>query len=187
MSIPSLGDEKSVEFRLVREEHAMPEGGRPALISKFAELVNKGNAQRVLVQVGRPIIVHRAVPKEAELPPAELPPDDLFLAAMNNSIEDVGGDRDWTPLRYFVTVFNTVDQRKLKARKLYIANYQQMQRWVGFGWMSPSFLGIEVGISKDVPEDAVVLVASGYDEWDLSTAIAFRIPVDLPIKKEKRK
>jgi hypothetical protein len=184
---PSLGDENKVNLALRREEHELPSGDRRILLSKIESILNQGGVQRLLLQVGKPIQVDRLVrAEELPSPPEELPPDDLLMAVRNGKMVELEVRPDWDACRILFQAFQELAKERLKAQRIYLSNFEQVQSWMKLGRSEDlsQLFGVRTTLSSHIPVDAIVLAATAYDD-DPATAFGIRIPVDSITAKGK--
>lgn len=184
---PSIGDTEKAEYVLSRTEVPLP-GTRREVVATVERLLNEGGVQKLVVEVGRPIQVSRLVDKSSYLPPQETPPDDFWGLVRNGRIEELAVKSAWGDDAYKVLFhsFAAIATRKLKPKVLFVHHYDQLRKWLGVDDIFPveQIFGIEVALQRDVPEDAVILAATSYDEADTTNTLGIRIPVEIAERKK---
>lgn len=176
---PSLGDNARQELVLTRFEVPLP-AGRKDIVSAFEGILNKGGVQKITVEVGRPIQVSRLVNKDSADIPIEAPPDDFWNQVRNGRLEEMKlKSFDSYELLFHACAWMT--SRKLKPRILFCHDNKQLRQWlkVDDGLFPVDYVfGIETARQPDVPEDAVILAGTGFDETDVASTLGIRIPVE---------
>jgi hypothetical protein len=181
---PSIGDGEKAEYALSRVEVTLP-STRREVIATVERLLNEGGVQKLVVEVGRPIQVTRLVDKSSMLPPEEAPPDDFWNQVRNGRMEEMQLLSNKDGLRHLFHAFQLITARKLRPKVLFIHDWTQLRNWLGVDDMFPVdvVFGIDAMIQKDIPEDAVILTGTSYDETDITNTIGIRIPVELDAVK----
>jgi len=186
-SPPSLGDGSHTEFSLARFEVPLPES-RKEKVAAFESILNQGGVQKVVFEVGKPILVSRLVNKDdLSSPPPEAPFDDLWKQIRNTTIEEfiMNAHANGDPFRVLFHGFSELNRKRLKVACLYCHDYQQLRRWLSLPELSVPLdyvFGVGTSAQSDVPEDAVVLVGLPHDD-NLDGVCGLRLPVDLPRPK----
>jgi hypothetical protein len=177
---PSIGDGDKTEYALSRLEVALPTSRRE-VIATVERLLNEGGVQKLVVEVGRPIQVTRLVDKGSMLPPEEAPPDDFWNQVRNGRMEEMKYLPNKDGLHHLFHASQIITTRKLRPRVLFIHDWTQLRAWLSVDDMFPvdMLFGIEASIQKDIPEDAVILAGTSYDEADVTNTLGIRIPVEL--------
>ena len=177
---PSIGDGDKAEYVLSRVEVSLP-STRREVIATVERLLNEGGVQKLVVEVGRPIQVTRLVDKGSMLPPEEAPPDDFWNQIRNGRMEEMNYLSNKDGLYHLFHASQVITTRKLKPKVLFIHDWTQLRTWLGVDDMFPvdMIFGIEAAVHKDIPEDAVILAGTSYDETDVANTLGIRIPVEL--------
>lgn len=187
MSKPqSIGDDnKSSKYSLVKETYPLP-GSVGDVVSKFAEILNLGFVQKVLVQIGQPIIVERysKAAKGVELPsPEELPePEEDFLAdARNGKMVVLGLVSE--PYSALHLAFLMMSRNVAKPVVIYVHTMDSLCKWMNCNetefsvFNKNELFGVEIRESPAMPEDSLLLV--GKSEMD---TFSVKVLMDLPKK-----
>lgn len=175
----SLGDSGTIPFTKVRETVELPKS-RKALVSTIEAILESGKVQKIVVEVGKPIVVEKYVEGASGPPLDETPPDDFFMAARNAEMIEIP-EAD-TPLESLLLAFDELFNRGLKPKAFLTKTAWSVSQWLGLGGPRLSnILGIELIPVKDLPMDVVLLLASLETDPDVVT-LSIRIPI--PLAKE---
>ena len=177
---PSLGDGQKADYVLSRMEVALPPNRRE-IVATVERLLNEGGVQKLVVEVNRPIQVTRLVDASTSLPPEETPPDDFWGLVRNGRMEELKAGTELDPYRLLFTAFQSISLRKLKSKVLFIHSFAQLRSWlrVDANYPVDQVFGVDTAPNSDIPEDAVILAGTSYDELDATNTIGIRIPVDM--------
>lgn len=176
---PSIGDGEKSSFVLSRSEVALPPTRRE-VVATVERLLNEGGVQKLVVEVGRPIQVSRLVDAATYMPPEEAPPDDFWGQIRNGRMEELKVKPGLDAYRLLFAAFQSITVRKLKPKMLFVRTFSNLRAWLGVDDMFPVDIvfGLDVATQSDVPEDAVIIAGTSYDEADTTNTIGIRIPVD---------
>lgn len=183
-NVPSLGDDLEPKRRLVREAHELPKQ-RKDLLGKFEQILSSGGVQRIVIQVGKPIVVDR-IAKENEPPsvPFELPEEDLFLAARNAPIGTAYVDPKWGPFEYLAVTFDLLAAHGAVPRAFYVDRVATLQEWLKRP--CETLFGVEVRESGEMSPDSGLLI--GVDPNDSELVLhSIRFEISIPKKKKEKK
>lgn len=160
-------------------EVALPPTRRD-IVATVERLLNEGGVQKLVVEVNRPIQVTRLVDVSTALPPEETPPDDLWGQIRNGRMEEMKPKPGMDAYRLLFSAFQSITTRKLKPKILFAHSAAQLRAWLGVDGMFPidMIFGIETATQPGIPEDAVILAGTSYDELDPTNTLGIRIPVD---------
>lgn len=177
----SLGDVEKPDLTLVRFEVPLPDSRRE-IISAFESILNQGGIQKVTVEIGRPIQVAKLVPADGSEPPIEAPSHDLWSQVHNGRMEELESPGA-TGYETLFIAFSSLTIRKLKPKAIFCHSFSHIRRWLKLDDIFPvDFLyGLEAVALPDIPEDAIIIVGTGFDESDPANTIGIRVPVDVPI------
>lgn len=180
--LPSLGDVEKRDLVLTRSEVELP-ATRREIVAAFESILNQGGVQKVVVEIGRPISVSRLVDRESALAPPELPPDDFWNQVRNGRMEEMTLFEKRDGFYHLFAAFSLVTIRKLRPRMLFCHDVAGVRSWLNLPDNHPMdwVFGIELTAKQDVPDDAVILAATPYDETDVQNTLGIRIPVDVQI------
>lgn len=175
--LPSLGETEKSELVLTRFEVDLP-ASRQEIISTIESILVKGGVQKVVVEIGHPIQVTRLVDKASISAPQEELPDDFWNQVRNSRIEELDTSRYDNGYVYLFHAFALLMIRKLKPKMLFCHDHEQLRKWLKLKDIFPvdHIYGTETAPRADVPEDAVILAATSYDEVEV---LGIRIPVDI--------
>lgn len=193
----SLGDTSSAKFSRIRESVEMPEG-RENLIREFARILGIGMVQKVVVEVGSPILFERLVRDDAGVQEDldKVDADDLYGVVRNAELMDfrhLGA----SPFEAFFNAFEFFRTRQLAAKAVMIHDWAAMRAWLGMdvGQEPVEPYGLPVFLHEQVPEDVLLFI--GASELDMrDVKLTLRIPMDTDtsittkaqkVLKEKRK
>ena len=179
----SLGDEVT-EYVTVSETYPMP-SGRKSLLASIETILSGGGVQRLTIELGKPIKIRRSVPKTDQLPTSnEVIDDDLFLATRNNEMVVLDYDDKEHPLAYLCRAFSTVAMRGWRPRAVLVPTKLQLVKWLNVG-IGPNteIFGVELLENKNIPDDALLLVASVKDDPETIVA-SVRLEMNLPRSKQ---
>lgn len=171
----SLGEASTVPYTKVREVVELPKS-RKALVSTFEAILESGKVQKVIVEVGKPIIVEKYVEGGASGPPVEeVDPNDYFMAARNAEIIEIAESA--RPLDMMLLAFEELYSRGLRPKVFLARSVPGVIEWLDLGRTKlQSLLGVELVVLKDIPPDVVLLLASLESDPDVVT-LSIRIPI----------
>jgi hypothetical protein len=173
----SLGED-SRNFVLKKEEHALPKSRRD-IVQLFETLLNKGGAQKITVELGKPVVVYRFVDGEEKEPELlELPEDDLYLASRNYDVIDFKTTESGSYELLF-RAFIHLSMSKFKARAFFFNDKKVLQNWLDVAELVylDELFGVPVKYTKDLPQGSGLLVAGSADE---EVVCSLRLDLNLP-------
>lgn len=181
---PSLGDNvEEHKFRLVRETYELPKQ-RKDIVSKFEQVLNQGGVQKIVVQLGKPILVDRlAKAVEDSNVPFELSEDDLWLAARNAPIGVPTFNEN--PTEYLFSVFDMLAEKGAQPRAFYVDKVKTLQIWLKRNPLSDTVCCVEVRETGEMPQDAGLLIGVDPNEPD-QVMYSVRFEISMPKKKERK-
>lgn len=175
--LPSLGDESN-KLQRVRFLKPLPEG-RPALIKAFADILNEGNVQKIVVETGREIVYEKLMPSDGTVEDLEkIEADDIFGAIRNNDIIDFK-HLGKSPFETFFNAFSYLAQRDLVAKGIAVHDWLVLRRWLGADNEDAPIdvYGVPVYRHVEIPDDVLAFVAAHKHEPDV-VALTLRITMD---------
>lgn len=176
---PSLGDVQPNEYKVIRETVPLP-NGRKAIVSAVSAILDKGGVQKVVIELGQPIKVNRAV-MSTELPeaPEEAPEEDVMAAVRNGEIVDMTATADETGRYNIFWAFHLLSSKGKQAKMVLFNSKEAACEFfdVGKSFDLTEAYGVPIRVSKEVPEDVALLVGSGSDEGSFVNLFAVRIPL----------
>lgn len=173
----SLGDDVQ-EYAVVSESHPLPTGRRN-LVTTIEALLARGGVQKLTVELGKPIRVRRSVPKTEKVDlPDDLIDDDIYAAARNSEMLVLDLPDGAHPLWALWEGFNLVSTKNLKPRAILVSTKKDLSDWLGRDVStSRELFGAELIPNKNIPNDALLLVAS--DQLDSENIVlSIRIALD---------
>lgn len=182
---PSLGDSAESKYMIVREKIELPKT-RKEIMAAIENTLNLGGVQKIIVELGKPIHIERMM--RSEEAPADLPDDDLFVAARNAPMQTVPFS---SPLQAFALAFRMLRQESLEPMVLYVFSLQLFFARLNIDMPGRStegieIFGVEVREHPEVPQDAALLL--GVDDGIVLMSIRLEIsqtPGAAPKKKGK--
>ncbi len=171
--IPSLGD-ASPKYRLVEETYPLP-GNRKDLLGLIQNVLEKGRVQRLLVEIGHPLRIRRAVPDEEEVGEVVFPIGDLILAVRNHEIVELKVS-SISPFESLFHAFAILAGRRFKPRALLVHSQDELREWLMLPQTFPllEVMGVEVVVEGEVPEGTILLASvdpASQDEVSFSVRI----------------
>jgi hypothetical protein len=162
-------------YTKVREVVELPKS-RKALVATFESILESGKVQKVIVEVGKPIIVEKYVEGMSAGPPVEeVDPNDYFMAARNAEIIEISESP--RPLDMLLLAFEELYSRGLRPKVFLARSVAGVIEWLELGRTKmASLLGVELVVLKDIPADVVLLLASLESDPDVVT-LSIRIPI----------
>lgn len=179
---PSLGDSKGSGFTRLREQAELP-AGRELILAELNRILGIGYVQKLVVEVGKPIVYERLVKSGEPTPDLEkLEADDLYGAIRNNEIIDfshgVGNS-----LKALFLAFRFLTGRRLAAKALVASDWAAVRRWLGLSENEDiiDVFGVKTTTHEAIPDDVIVLVACDPAEPDV-VVLSLRIPLDVQVE-----
>ena len=180
---PSLGDDKA-ELVLVRDSKPLPKT-RTDILTEVSHIFALGGVQRVIIEVGKPLLFDRLVPKTEEVDnevTEEIPADavDLYGAMRNNEL--LNFELKFGAMSGHEALFKAwrlLSARKLAAKGFLISNLAALREWLDLGEQDSveDIYGVPVFKHEEIPADVIILVA--VDATDLeSVKLSLRITLD---------
>jgi hypothetical protein len=180
---PSLGDEKA-ELVLVRDSKPLPKT-RNDILTEISHIFALGGVQRVIVEVGKPLLFDRLVPKSdapEEETTEEIPADavDLYGAMRNNEL--LNFELKYGSMSGYEALFKAwrlLSARKLVAKGFLVSDFPALRDWLELGEEDSvdDIYGVPVFKHAEIPADVIILVA--VDATDLeSVKLSLRITLD---------
>ena len=182
----SLGETAAKKLKLIRHTVPLP-GDRAGIIAKFAELINLGLVQKILVQVGDDIIIERFVDSEAVIDgtlPILTELEDLMAEIRNGEMIELEElDRPTEGLNQLFHAFKHFDADGFKPTAIIIPRYDIFAKWVDINdedYGVDTVLGYPVYESKELTDDTVLVTGT-------SPTGTFTVRLTMEFKKEKKK
>lgn len=167
---PSIGDAGAARFNLLREEYPLPKS-RPEVLTAISRILNLGGVQQLMVKLGEPIKVYRAVPADGEVPTTldDLEAKDLYAQVRNAPMESFEFKvANQTGYEAIFLAFRHINSNRLVARSFMVGNWQMLRAWLGLGALEDvtTLYGVPCVSHEDVPDDSLLLVATSLDNPD---------------------
>jgi hypothetical protein len=191
--LPSLGDTNTAGYVRNRFTVPMPEG-REVLLKEFARIISMGLVQKVVVEVGQPIVYERlsksdgAVSDDLE----RIETGDLYGAIRNAELLDFKrkGSSGFLETVFYAFRFLQMHSDDLVPKAFMCGSWLTLRMMLG---LAPDddiseLFGVRVYWHEEVPDDVLLLVASTSTEPDV-VSMSLRIPMDTDdsvIAKAKR-
>jgi hypothetical protein len=179
---PSLGDENKATYRLIQESFPMPEG-RKALLAGIEQILVSGGVQKLIVRVGHPLQVVRAVKEGTVEPvPTELIDDDLMAAVRNCEMEEFPIAQGVTPYEYLFRAFLHLNKARVEGMSLQpkvfiFKKLEFAKQWLGQSYL-PDIFGVEITQHAEMPEDGLLFVAASATDIE-DVKFSLRMEIDL--------
>lgn len=174
-----LGDVK-VALKRVQETFDLPDN-RQGIVARFENILTLGGVQKVVVELGHPIKVDRLVKAGDAGEATDLQDDDWMNAVRNGELEEYVPTTK-NQYQYLFYAFQTLSQKRLRARILMVHSVQELKTWLGLDSFIDvqELFGVEVKAHPEVPDQTGILIAVNPNESD---AVAFSMR--LLFEKEK--
>jgi hypothetical protein len=162
-------------YRLVREEVPMPPS-RELRLLEIQSILEK-NIQRLVVEVGKPIVYFRVV-KADEAGLDEIVEEDLYMQARNAEMEEFPPEEAPEELP-FITIQNAFKELRSKGLKplaFLIGNAVDTSRWLfGRPMDIAEIFGVKTVKHGEVPEGGLLLLASNPGEDEVVFSLRIQI------------
>lgn len=164
----TLGD--SV-FITKRERHSLPP--RTQIGKIVQEIIDEGGIQKILLQVGQPILVERlvaqgsveaAINEELEAVP-QIEREDIYYAVRNSDMEELRDSEKFPALESLFRAFVLISHRRLRPMAFLVHSTDVIRAWMKLDQLFglEELFGVPLIVAPAVPE-GTVLLASGSEE-----------------------
>lgn len=181
--LPSLGDEPDMKYKLIHETFPLP-GSRKELVRGVEQILGGGGVQKLVISIGQPIKVTRAVADDGmEGVPQELADDDIISSVRNVEMREYLPSGTEGPFEYLFDAFHfiestEVDKARLQPKVFIVKKMSQLATWLNRKSVSNLF-GVDVMTHKEVPEGALLFVAANIADID-EVRLSLKMEIDLP-------
>lgn len=174
---PSLGD--SPKKYVLKDESWEPPGSREGLLKTIKDIVAGGGVQKIVVELGKPILVKRYVEPE-EFVPSEMPVEDIMLAIRSAELIELPFVEGQLAFEQLFRSFLLVSQKLLKPLALVVHSSTELRRWFEVDPLInlSTVYGVEVRIEETCPEDTALLLAgdTGSDQVSYGVRMSMNLP-----------
>jgi hypothetical protein len=167
----SLGDEEPAKFKLIQETFPPPKN-RKELLRSIEQILQGGGVQKLLLKVGDPIRVTRAIKDEgtSDAAPQELQMDDVLEVALNVPMEEFLPETGISPYEYIFQGFvrlgaKQIDGVRLLPRMFITKQMGPLMKWLRVKSLT-DICGVEVQEHKEMPENSLLFVGANATEVD---------------------
>jgi hypothetical protein len=152
----------------MREEYPLPKS-RQEVISAVGRILNLGGVQQLVIKLGEPIKVYRAVLANGDVPTTldELESQDLYDQVRNSPMESFEFKvKDQSGYEVIFLAFKRITNDRLVARSFIVSNVKMLRAWLGLMAMEDveTLYGVPCVVHADIPEDVLLLVATSLDK-----------------------
>lgn len=187
--LPSIGEANATGMIRVRESTPLPPK-RDLVITEITRILGLGLVQKLVVEVGAPIVYERLVERDDSPSLNVVEQQDLYGAVRNNPIFDFREADEFRGRGPFGIIFFAIEDlvaREAVPKAFISSNPSLLWAWLGLP-LETTFshlFGIPLFSYPDkqqLPED--VLVLAGADPYDADTVkLSLKLSIDLPRKK----
>lgn len=183
---PSIG-ERSSGYRRVREQAPLP-STRDQVLSEVSRILGLGLVQKLIIEVGAPIVFERLLKDDAELSPEleVVEAQDLYAAARNAEMLDFKATVT-NPFEIIFLAFRAIEAKKLRPKAFLGSNWITVRKWFRLGDYDDvsSIYGVPAHNYEEIPDDVLLLLAGDGVEAD-EVQLSLRISMDLPGERRKK-
>jgi len=171
------------DIRTRREEYGLP-ASIDGIIDLIRKILTPGAVQKLVLELGRPIIVHRAVKEEGELIEEEI---DFDSVLRNVQMVEYGETKD--PFHALFEVCQMLRAEKLLPVYLVTSQHKKiLPKWLGVEirqmlLQEESIMGIPVRRLKSLPGETLVVCGSPYSDAEAAD-ITVAVKLTMEVKDE---
>jgi hypothetical protein len=190
--LPSLGDVSTAGFVRIRHQIPLPEG-RDNVVKEFARILSLGRVQRVVLEIGEPILYEQLQPGDPTVETVDLEKieaDDLFNEVRNTELIDFKQRGESGFFETLFLAFSFLSVRELVPKAILCSNWFLLRQMLGLdAGQEPveQIFGVRTHTQPEVPEDVIVFVACDPTQPHL-VALSLRIPLEIedsPVRRRK--
>jgi hypothetical protein len=151
------------------------------VVTAFERILNLGGVQKVTIELGLPIKVVRLAESGPEVP-EDIQDDDLVSAARNAPMEEFVFPEELPPTVYLFRAFRLLSSKRLRGKGMVVNSLTTLREWfrVDADFDLSEVFGVPVTVHKEIPDGALLFVASPIDDADL---VSFSLRLELPVEK----
>jgi hypothetical protein len=187
-SPPSIGDKLRSNLKLVIEEFPLP-NTRNEVLATIKRALEQGGVQKLQLQIGAPIKIHRYVKADDLGPVKELVDENIFKAAMNALVEESALDQAADGFRVLFEAFQTISQKGVVPKAVIVPNFSILKKWLRLPqtYNLRDLFGVEITTHDEVPDDVGLIACTAPDDGTVITySLKFFIEEPPAPKKGKK-